>query len=125
MSLDCFAARLKAGTRSMTASRTAIVTGAGKRVGAEIARSLVADGWAVIAHVHRASDDAVPGAVKAVVDLQEPDCAEPIFAAAEGLPPVRLLINNAARFAWDGAGEFAPAEFSRHMAVNVQAPVLL
>ena len=109
----------------MTADRTAIVTGAGKRVGAEIARSLVAKGWAVIAHVHHASDDVVPGAVKTVADLQDPDCAELIFAGADGLPPVRLLINNAARFAWDGLGEFAADEFSRHMAVNVQAPVLL
>ena len=36
----------------MTAERTAIVTGAGKRVGAVIAQSLLADGWTVIAHVH-------------------------------------------------------------------------
>ena len=35
---------------------TAIVTGAGKRVGAAIARALLEDGWAVIAHVHRESD---------------------------------------------------------------------
>ena len=109
----------------MTAERTAIVTGAGKRVGAEIAASLQASGWAVVAHGHHASDDVPSGAVKAVADLEERDCAERIFAAAQGLPPVRLLVNNAARFAWDGPGEFSPDEFSRHMTVNVQAPVLL
>jgi NAD(P)-dependent dehydrogenase (short-subunit alcohol dehydrogenase family) len=34
-------------------------------------------------------------------------------------------VNNAARFAWDGFGEFDPGEFSAHMAVNVRAPALL
>ena len=41
------------------------------------------------------------------------------------LPPVRLLVNNASRFAWDGFGDFDPAEFNAHMAINVCAPALL
>ena len=65
------------------------------------------------------------GAAKAVVDLASPDCASKIFAAAEGLPPVRLLVNNAARFAWDGFREFSSDEFDAHMHVNVRAPILL
>ena len=109
----------------MTGQRTAIVTGAGKRVGAAIATALVADGWTVLAHVHRA-DDAVPdGAVKVATDLTDPHCAEAIFASIAGLPPVRLLVNNAARFSWDGFGEFSVDEFDAHMAVNVRAPALL
>ncbi|HEX8842242.1 MAG TPA: SDR family NAD(P)-dependent oxidoreductase, partial [Sphingomicrobium sp.] len=87
--------------------RTAIVTGAGKRVGAHIARALLEDGWAVVAHVHNVADEVPEGAVKAVADLAEPGCADHIFAAARGLPPVRLLVNNASRFAWDGFGEFS------------------
>jgi len=103
--------------------RTAIVTGAGKRIGAEIAAALAGDGWTVVGHVHHA-DDAVPeGCIKVVADLTDPSCAGAIFGAAQ--PPVRLLINNAARFAWDGPGEFSSDELSQHMAVNVQAPVLL
>ena len=109
----------------MTVKRTAIVTGAGKRVGAEIAARLLSDGWAVVAHVHHASDEVPRGAVKAVADLEDPDCTDAIFAAADDLQPLGMLINNAARFAWDGPGEFSTDEFSRHMAVNVQAPVLL
>ena len=105
--------------------RTAIVTGAGKRVGAELARALLSDGWSVVAHVHRDGDAVAEGAVKAVADLAEPDCAERIFAAAAGLPPVRLLVNNAARFAHDGFGRFDGGEFDAHMAVNVRAPALL
>jgi len=109
----------------MTTERTAIVTGAGKRIGAEIARSLLSDCWNVVAHVHHAADDVPDGAEKAVADLSWPQCADSIFKAAEDLPPVRLLINNAARFQWDAAGELNTDEFARHMAVNVQAPVLL
>ena len=106
-------------------SRTAIVTGAGKRVGAVIASSLVADGWTVVAHVHEPEDDAPPGPVKVVAELTDPLCAETILAAAEGLPPVRLLVNNAARFARDGFGEFSIDEFNAHLTVNLRAPVLL
>lgn len=109
----------------MTPQRAAIVTGAGKRVGRDITAALLANGWAVVAHVHHSTDELPEGSVKAVADLQDPDCAEAIFAAATGLPPIRLLVNNAARFAWDGFGEFDPREFSAHMAVNVAAPALL
>lgn len=105
--------------------RTAIVTGAGKRVGREIAAALLEDGWSVLAHVHRPGDEVPAGATKVVADLADASCADEIFAAAAGLPPVRLLVNNAARFAWDGFGEFDPGEFDAHMAVNVRAPALL
>lgn len=109
----------------MAVERTAIVTGAGKRVGRDIAAALVDDGWQVVAQVHHGDDDVPEGASKVVADLQDPGCANAIFAAAEGLPPLRLLVNNAARFAWDGFGEFDPQEFAAHMAVNVRAPALL
>ena len=109
----------------MTADRTAIVTGAGKRIGAAIAAALVADGWAVLAHVHHEEDDVPQGAAKVVADLATRDCAGRIFAAAEALPPVRLLVNNAARFAWDAFGEFSADEFDAHCSVNVRAPALL
>ena len=109
----------------MTQERTAIVTGAGKRVGAAIAAALVADGWSVLAHVHHPGDDVPAGAAKVAADLAEPDSAKAIFAAANVLPPVRLLVNNAARFAWDGFGEFSADEFDAHCAVNVRAPALL
>jgi NAD(P)-dependent dehydrogenase (short-subunit alcohol dehydrogenase family) len=105
--------------------RTAIVTGAGKRVGAQIVSALLDDGWQVVAHVHHAEDQVAPGATKVVADLCDPRCAEDIFKAASRLPPVRLLVNNAARFAWDSLGEFSVGEFDAHMAVNARAPALL
>jgi len=105
--------------------RTAIVTGASKRVGRYIAEALLSDGWTVLAHVHH-DDDSVPdGASKVAADLAEPDCAAQIFSAAAALPPVGLLVNNASRFSWDGFGAFSADELFSHMAVNVGAPALL
>lgn len=109
----------------MTRSRTAIVTGAGKRIGREIAAALVDDGWHVIGQVHQPADGVPEGSTKVVADLSDEGFADAIFDSAKGMPPVRLLVNNAARFAWDGFGEFDPREFSTHMAVNVRAPALL
>ena len=106
-------------------SRTAIVTGASKRVGRVVAEDLLADGWTVIAHVHHDGNDVPGGAIRVAADLADPECAPRIFAAAAGHPPVRLLVNNAARFAPDGLGDFDPAELDAHMAVNLRAAVLL
>lgn len=105
--------------------RTAIVTGGGKRVGEAIVRALLDDGWAVVAHVHHEGDAVPEGAIKIAADLAEADCAERIFTAAAAKPPVRLLVNNAARFAFDGFGSADPAEFDAHVRVNARAPMLL
>jgi len=105
--------------------RTAIVTGGGKRVGEAIVRALLADGWTIVAHVHHEGDAVPEGAIKVVADLAQPDCASRIFAATEGIPAVRLLVNNAARFAFDGFGAASPDEFDAHMAINARAPMLL
>ena len=109
----------------MSEPRTAIVTGAGKRVGAIIAAGLAADGWTVLGHVHHAGDDVPQGVQKVVAELTDAACARAIFGAVDGLPPVRLLVNNAARFARDEIGAFDPAELDAHMAVNLRAPILL
>jgi len=105
--------------------RTAIVTGAGKRVGAVIAAELAADGWTVVGHVHHADDNVPKGVEKVVAELADAACAKAIFAAAAKLPPVRLLVNNAARFANDELGAFNAQELDAHMAVNLRAPILL
>ncbi len=101
------------------------MTGAGKRVGRAIAEALLADGWAVVAHVHHDGDDVPDGAVAVAADLSDRECGARIVGAADGLPPLALLVNNAARFADDRLATFDPAAFDSHMAVNVRAPALL
>jgi NAD(P)-dependent dehydrogenase (short-subunit alcohol dehydrogenase family) len=94
-------------------------------VGAAIAAGLLADGWSVVAHVHHPDDRVPDGAVKAVAELSDEGCGEALFDVASSLPPVRLLVNNAARFAPDGFGRFSASELDAHMAVNLRAPILL
>ena len=109
----------------MAELRTAIVTGGGKRVGDAIVRSLLEDSWTVVAHVHHQADPVPEGAIKVVAELADSDCAKRIFAATDGQPPVRLLVNNAARFGLDQLGSASATEFDAHLAVNVRAPMLL
>jgi NAD(P)-dependent dehydrogenase (short-subunit alcohol dehydrogenase family) len=106
-------------------TRTAIVTGAGKRVGRAIAEALLADDWAVVAHTHHDGDAVPDSAVAVAADLADEGAASTIFAAADGLPPVELLVNNAARFAEDRLETMSAAAFDSHMAVNLRAPALL
>ncbi len=119
--MDCFVTAFLA----MTKPRSAIVTGGGKRVGEAFVRALLDDGWTVVAHVHNDADTVPDGAIKVVAELAAPDCAKRIFAAADNQPPVRLLVNNAARFALDRLGAADAREFDAHLAVNARAPMLL
>ncbi len=111
--------------------RTAIVTGGARRIGAALARALSADGWHLLIHYNRSGAEAdslaaeLGNAATVAAPLEEADCAARIFAALDGLPPVRLLVNNASRFAYDGALDFSTAEWDRHHAINLRAPALL
>jgi NAD(P)-dependent dehydrogenase (short-subunit alcohol dehydrogenase family) len=111
--------------------RTAIVTGGAKRIGAEIARSLAADGWHVLIHYHRSEAEAEAlaaelGAASLVqADLADPEAAAKVVAAAEGLPPLGLLVNNASGFVYDRAGDFTVEGWDAHLDVNLRAPALL
>ena len=111
--------------------KTAIVTGGAKRIGASIARALAADGWHLLIHCNRSVDEAEALAAElgnaAIVsaELADPGAARTIFGALEGLPPLRLLVNNASRFAYDSADTFTLADWDAHQAINLRAPAFL
>ena len=111
--------------------RTAIVTGGAKRIGAELARALAADGWHVLIHCRRSRAEAdrlaaeLGNAAVVAADLADPAAAETILAAAEGLPPLRLLVNNASVFAHDDIADFTTESWAAHLDVNLRAPALL
>ena len=110
---------------------TAIVTGGAKRIGAEICRALAADGWHVLIHYNRSKDEAEALAAElgraSVVraELADPGAAETILAATGGLPPPRLLVNNASRFVHDDIAGFTTESWAAHLDVNLRAPAML
>lgn len=120
----------------MAEARTALVTGAARRIGKAIVEDLAAHGFAVAIHCNRSRDEAealaarlgASGARAAVVqaDLTDPAAtAGLVGAAARALGPVRLLVNNASIFEDDSVATFDAAVAARHFAIHVDAPALL
>ena len=111
--------------------RTAIVTGGARRIGREICAALGADGWHLLIHCNRSTEEAAAlaqelgNAAFVQADLADPGAAETIVAALAGLPPAKLLVNNASRFVHDSADGFDAAAWDVHLDVNLRAPALL
>jgi NAD(P)-dependent dehydrogenase (short-subunit alcohol dehydrogenase family) len=112
-------------------ARTAIVTGGAKRIGAALVRALAADGWHLLIHYNRSADEArelareVGNAATVQADLAATDCAELVLGGLAGLPPARLLVNNASIFRNDSLADFSLPQWEEHQAVNLRAPALL
>jgi NAD(P)-dependent dehydrogenase (short-subunit alcohol dehydrogenase family) len=111
--------------------RTAIVTGGAKRIGAELSRALAADGWHVLIQYYRSHADAealargLETASTVQAELGDPGAVDRIVAALDGLPPPRLLVNNASRFAYDAVENFTLEGWDAHLDVNLRAPAML
>jgi NAD(P)-dependent dehydrogenase (short-subunit alcohol dehydrogenase family) len=114
----------------------ALVTGGAQRIGGAIVRRLVRDGYAVAVHArrsHRAAEDLCAEitrtggrAVALYGDLADHEVVlrlVPRATAAVG--PLTLLVNNAAEFEPDEIADLDRAQFDRHFAVNLRAPMFL
>ena len=104
-----------------------LVTGGAKRLGAAMARALVAAGFPVIIHAHRSGPEARAlaaelGARVVLGDLADP--AVPARLVAEA-GPLAGLINNASRFVFDTVTSTTAEQLAAHMGPNLIAPVLL
>jgi len=112
-------------------SRTAIVTGGAKRIGAEIVDALAADGWDVLIHYRHSADEAralagrLPRARVVQADLGEIGGAEKVIAALEGMPVPGLLVNSASAFEHDSLDDFTADAWDMHMAANARGPAML
>lgn len=111
--------------------RTAIVTGAAKRIGAEIATALASDGWHVLIHYRESAAEAhalaagLPRARTVQADLADPGGAARIIAGLDGMPAPGLLVNSASSFVLDGYDDFSAESWDMHMAANARGPALL
>jgi NAD(P)-dependent dehydrogenase (short-subunit alcohol dehydrogenase family) len=111
--------------------RTAIVTGGARRIGCRICRALVEDGWHLLIHCGRSVAEAealaeeLGNARFVSADLADPRATDTILAGLDGLPPPKLLVNNASRFAYDSADDFDVEEWDANLDINLRAPALL
>lgn len=106
-----------------------LITGAGRRIGAVLARAFGDAGWHVVIHVGHSPDSAhelaaqLPSAEVVQCDLLDGDAALAMVAAlAERLDDWRALINCAAVFHADSAQAIDPAIFAEAITVNAETP---
>ena len=115
---------------------TALVTGAGRRIGRALALAAAEAGYDVAVHFRssRSEADEVVEAVCAEgrraaalqADLGAWKEAETLVSRArDALGPVTLLVNNASLFDDDRIGQVTPESWTAHMDANLRAPVVL
>lgn len=106
-----------------------LITGAGRRIGALLARRFGRAGWHVVIHVHHSPEAAealaasLPSAEVVQCDLLDGDAALAMVAdLASRLSDWRALVNCAAVFNPDSAEAIDPAIFAEAMTVNAETP---
>lgn len=116
--------------------RTALVTGAARRIGRAIAFDLARHGWAVAVHYHRSADEAreVAGEIErfggraALVQADlgnEAETETVVPRACDALGPLGCLVNNASLFELDLAETVTRASWDAHLETNLRAPFVL
>jgi NAD(P)-dependent dehydrogenase (short-subunit alcohol dehydrogenase family) len=114
----------------------ALVTGAGKRIGRALALGLAEDGFFVFVHHNSSAAEARDtvaeivrkgGRAKAVkADLSSAKQAAGLVGRCRAHGVVlTTLVNSASLFKLDRAPDATAADFDRHMAINLRAPLLL
>lgn len=119
------------------ADRVALITGAGRRIGAAIARYLCDSGYRVVIHCHRSHADAnrlahalnqrrPNSALVVIADVSIKENAEKlIHDSLQWLGQLDLLVNNASIFARSPKNDFDDDHWNALFSVNVKAPFWL
>jgi NAD(P)-dependent dehydrogenase (short-subunit alcohol dehydrogenase family) len=115
---------------------TALITGAGKRLGRAMALELAAQGHDVAIHYHSSEDAAEATAeearalgVKARIfqaDLLDEAAVQGLMPRViDALGPVQVLVNNASVFDYDNLESATRESWDAHMMSNLRAPFVL
>ncbi|MGM9427016.1 SDR family oxidoreductase [Hydrogenophaga sp. MI9] len=118
---------------------TALVTGAGRRLGREIALSLARAGWNLAVHHRQSAAEAQATARECETLSGRPGSAQPFYADLSDEASVRALlpavirhfgavdavVNSASLFEHDDATSFGFAAMESHLRSNTGAPILL
>lgn len=126
-------------TPSLPRSRTVLVTGAGKRLGREIALTLARAGWQVAVHHRHSRSEAEqtahdctaahPTGAPSIVchaDLSvEASVRELVPAVVAQVGPLDAVVNSASTFEHDSPQTVNVASLQTHWMANTAAPVLL
>lgn len=115
---------------------TALVTGAGRRIGRAIALHLAGRGYRIAVHCNRSRDeaDAVVGEIvqagghAAVVQADLADHAAVsglVRQASQALGSLSLLVNNASLFDYDHVETATEQSWDAHLDANLKAPFFL
>ena len=122
--------------RNSAPPRTALITGAARRIGRAIALDLAQAGWAVAIHYRNSAAEAealaeeiCEGGGRARTfqgDLADRPALERLVAnVGRELGPLTTLINNASEFLPDSIGNLDEKTWDVHMCINLKAPVFL
>lgn len=111
---------------------TVLITGAAKRIGAEIARAFGTAGWHVVIHYGSSAREAeelaeeLPSAEAIHCDLADTDGAVAMIKRlSEHFDDWRCLINSASIFRYDDATGLDRATYNRSMIINAKTPARL
>ncbi|ASP40979.1 short-chain dehydrogenase [Bacterioplanes sanyensis] len=104
-------------------AKTIVITGAGRRMGKQLAEHFLAQGWQVIAHYNTRSElESHPQLTQLQADLSDPDAIAQLSQQLQSLGPIHAFIHNASCFQPDAAAEDSVEHFQRHFNVHVLAP---
>lgn len=118
-------------------SKTVLITGAARRIGAEIARSLHRDGMNVVIHYHRSTAEAEalcasldrirPGSAALIgADLLDPESYAAVVAQASRLGGgLDVLVNNASAFYQTPVEATTLQQWDEIVGTNLKAPYFL
>lgn len=124
-------------TKNALAGRVALITGAARRIGAEIAKTLHESGMNVVLHYNVSEEEATAlcaslnnkrqkSAITVRAELQEPDSGKSLVQqAVAAWGRLDVLVNNASKFYKTSVGEITDYAWDDLLSANLKAPFFL